>query len=194
VCQRVTRERGDRRLSVMGAALKTTSAASTTLAKTRVGGFDREDPHRIGVRRDVVPGSHWGKRLCRCGAASGSRKYLQPDPLLTSSTLSGGALMSLARQPARLEVFSYASNNPILLSDPSGLYWICVNLSAPIPGPFAFCCHKKDGSRDVCDRIQDFVSCGVFQTSDNGPWPSAGMDFFSDQEFGGGLQGGSGGI
>jgi hypothetical protein len=105
----VTPARALDRIRVMGAALRITATISSTSAKTRVGGINLANPRHVRVRRDAAPRSRWGKRLCRCGAASGSSKYLQPDPLITKVPRHRDA------------VYAYARNNPVLRFDATGL-------------------------------------------------------------------------
>ena len=109
----------------MVAALRIAADEKPTRLKNRVGDFSAPAAARVGRRVDAARGPHWEKRALDydCTAAISfhenwnrfydpqTGRYLSPEPLAHS-------LPQASRWPA----YSYASNNPMHFTDPSGQF------------------------------------------------------------------------
>ena len=96
----------------------TTSTSSPARLKTRVGGSTSPRAFRVGKIPRQPRAAHRETTTRARRFAVGSRKYLSPEPLLQSPAWVMSELQSGYQVPA----YSYARNNPIAYTDPTGLY------------------------------------------------------------------------
>ncbi len=95
--------------------ISTASALSAGDPQNRIRGIDSADPHRVGIQRGVTQESHSGIRSVENKLASGSIRWVSPDPLFLSSP------KAAVERPGELNLYSYGSNNPVVNTDPDGL-------------------------------------------------------------------------
>jgi hypothetical protein len=101
------------------AGLKTRVRASTSLRATRVGRIRAQ----LGKRTQEI--SMRGRRV-----ATGSRKYLSPEPMLQKPDF----VKLAASEAMSLPTYSYAANNPLTYVDPTGKYYWAKACSSPTGG------------------------------------------------------------
>jgi hypothetical protein len=154
------------------------------MPKTRVGGFNFPPTPRIGTSRARRQRTHWGKLRRAEKRATGSRRYLSPEPLLQAPEV----VSSKARIGSSVQTYAYSENNPIRNSDPSGLYTIDAANSAKCPNYATAVEQAKDmagcgsGRTNACSECQNDIQactkrCDICATIEGGLGPPLVVDW-----------------
>jgi hypothetical protein len=106
--------------------------------QTRVRGINLFRRARIGGTASGRRGPHWETSVWGRQIVLGSRKYLQPEPLMQEPTY----VKAMALQGHSVPAYSYALNNPLHYTDESGL--------APCMTTYDCCLQRNPDNPEMC--------------------------------------------